>query len=115
MFEGKSFIGNFRTEQDAARAYDAKAIQVYRSRALLNFHDVHGETLEKLKLQERQRGVMPGRGSSSFRGVSAHGARWRATFRRQFVGIYGDEVEAVMAYDDAAKLTFGQNAILNFP
>ncbi len=35
----KYYLGSFRTEEEAARAYDAKARELHRVFALLNFPD----------------------------------------------------------------------------
>jgi hypothetical protein len=111
-------IGSFATEEEAARAYDARAIQDHGAHAVLNFHDVHGAALERLKVQERQRGVMAGKGGRSlFRGVFVGhtNLRWTARCGHQWLGCYDDEVDAARAYDRAARQIYGPNATLNFP
>ena len=56
---------------------------------------------------------------SGFRGVVAHGRRWRAQIRdggqRQYLGFFDAPEQAARAYDDAAVRLHGEFATLNFP
>lgn len=58
-------------------------------------------------------------GRSRYRGVWPERDRFRATIRvrgvRHHLGVYGDEVAAARAYDEAAWSWFGPFAVLNFP
>jgi len=58
-------------------------------------------------------------GSSQFKGVSRLGSRWVAYIKvnrkTKYVGIFGDEVAASLAYDAAAREHFGEFALCNFP
>jgi len=60
------------------------------------------------------------RGTSKFKGVSWDSGRqlWRAHItvrgRLTFLGRYGDERDAAIAYDDAARSAFGEFALVNF-
>lgn len=57
--------------------------------------------------------------TSIYKGVSGHHGRWRATIgcrgRQQYIGTFATEMEAAMAYDQAAKEYHGSFASLNFP
>lgn len=58
--------------------------------------------------------------SSVYRGVSQRGARWSAVItvsagHQKYIGSYGSEREAAMAYDRAAREFHREFAVLNFP
>lgn len=59
--------------------------------------------------------------ASRYKGVVRRGdyKRWRARIsfrgRRIYLGDFGDEIQAAMAYDDKAIELFGEFAYLNFP
>lgn len=58
-------------------------------------------------------------GVSLYKGVSPHGANWRARIcfagRRVALGTFIDQQRAARAYDAAARKHFGEFAVLNFP
>ena len=65
-----------------------------------------------------------GRSSSRFKGVSREPAAqnekvWRATIqangRKMHLGLFANEADAAVAYDDAALRFFGEFALTNFP
>lgn len=64
---------------------------------------------------------MPGKTTSRFKGVSwsRQAKGWRAFIRVHYKGIYlgkySSEVEAALAYDEAAGRLHGEFAVLNFP
>lgn len=55
--------------------------------------------------------------TSRFKGVSRHKHKWQATIRAQgkqkYLGLFEDEKLAAKAYDDAARIAFGEFAYLN--
>ena len=51
--------------------------------------------------------------ASIYKGVSRSGRRWRAELSRCRLGCYDNEVDAAMAYDDAARWIYGGFAWLN--
>ena len=57
--------------------------------------------------------------SSQFKGVCRVGERWRAHIgvygRSITIGVYDDEIAAALAYDEHARVQFGEFARLNFP
>jgi hypothetical protein len=59
--------------------------------------------------------------TSRFKGVywDAWAKKWRAGIKvngkDRRLGRFGDEIAAAVAYDEAAKLWFGEHAWLNFP
>jgi hypothetical protein len=59
--------------------------------------------------------------SSRFKGVSWHKAarKWTAQIkdadRQHYLGCFADEIDAALAYDEAARVAFGEFARLNFP
>lgn len=61
----------------------------------------------------------PRPGVSQFKGVSIAGegrARpWRASIQGRVIGHFATETEAAVAYDTAARETYGEHAYLNFP
>ncbi len=58
-------------------------------------------------------------GCSQFKGVSLDGSRWVAYIKvnqkTKYLGTFGDEVAAALAYDSAAREHFGEFARCNFP
>ena len=59
--------------------------------------------------------------TSKYRGVSfeRRPKKWRVMIRkdnkRHWIGSFADEIEAAIAYDEAAKQLWGKEACLNFP
>lgn len=60
-------------------------------------------------------------GTSKYKGVSWRGQRRKWTtqitcgYRNIYVGIYENEVDAALAYDEKARELFGEFACVNFP
>lgn len=57
----------------------------------------------------------PACGQSRFIGVSPCGHKWQATVKRQYLGLFDDEVEAAKVRDRKASELYGEHAWLNFP
>ena len=69
---------------------------------------------------ENSGNVRKSRGKSKYRGVSWASDRgmWRASIRIEksiHLGYFTDEVQAALAYDEAARIRFGVMANCNFP
>lgn len=110
-------IGNFQSEEDAARAFDAAAVAAWGEFARINFP---GEPLIDLAQMRADR-ERKFRGSSKYRGVSwdTVNGRWMVRFHSNgktvCPGRFDDEEEAARVYDAAALAALGDKAKLNFP
>lgn len=75
--------------------------------------------LRSCSTAENQHNNRPIKGSSKFKGVDRRGDRWRARIRVHgspiYIGVFRSEELAAAAYDEAARLHFGDFACLNFP
>lgn len=62
------------------------------------------------------RGRLP---TSKYKGVSMHQGRWRScikvSYRQVHLGMFAAEIDAALAYDEAARRYHGDFAALNFP
>jgi hypothetical protein len=66
-------------------------------------------------MMNRARTIRPGF-SSPYRGVAVHRpGKFIVQYRKTYVGIFTDEIEAALAYDRAAIAEFGATAQVNFP
>ena len=91
--KGKTrYVGNYRDEIEAAKAFDAAAREIRGDKAKVNF------PLNKIEKDQSKY-------SSKFRGVSWHKGhnKWRAEVRvegkKVYLGHYTNEAEAALAYD----------------
>lgn len=115
--KGRKYIGSYATAEDAARAYDHAATTLFGPAAYRNFpaEDIPepppslGDKKQKSK-------------TSQYHGVSkaSEGNRWMARISggpngTKYIGRYGTEEEAALAYDREAVERFGSAAKLNFP
>jgi hypothetical protein len=115
------YLGLFDNEEDAARAYNEKARELFGEFAYLN--PVEGPPPQRFhEAQRRQLSSGSRGGSSRFKGVSwdSRKKKWRVAFRSlgkyHFVGNFIDEEEAARAYDRRIReLGCGSFARLNFP
>lgn len=77
------------------------------------------DNLRKCSMAENSYNRMWRRIQSRFKGIARSGSRWRARIKlngkMRSLGSFGSEEEAARAYDSAARITFGQFALLNFP
>ncbi|KAG1674599.1 hypothetical protein FOA52_001848 [Chlamydomonas sp. UWO 241] len=116
----KQHIGSYRSEEDAARAYDCAAVKLHGPDTKLNFPgDVVDEPPASLGDQRRE-----GK-KSRFIGVGWNKlkSKWVSTVRdprpqakrQKHLGYFASEEDAARAYDCAAAELRGPNAKLNFP
>jgi len=125
--QGKQFcLGLFDSEFDAAKAYDAKAVELYGELACKNFGNKFPEYpithLHKRAALERRHGSRPNSGSfSRFKGVSWHKriGKWmsRIVFNGHsyHIGYFESEIAAAKAYDTKVIELLGDDCYLNFP
>jgi hypothetical protein len=107
-------LGVFRTEEEAAAAYNRAAAELHAEFAWLN---PVSDTIPA----EREHKSFFGkpRGASGFRGVTKHKNKWTASIfvngKNNYLGLFSTPEEAARAYDRKAYELFGDAAPLNFP
>jgi hypothetical protein len=128
----QQYLGSFSEEERAARAYDRAAIKLKQEKAMLNFplKDYEHEleklakmTKEELVLELRRESAGFSRGTAPFRGVSwrSQTGRWEARIgwllgrKYTYLGTFKSGEEAARAYDVAAVVTRGRDAVTNYP
>lgn len=55
--------------------------------------------------------------TSKYKGVcwDKHKNKWKAYIKRMSLGLFLNEIDAALAYDNACKKMYGEFAVLNFP
>lgn len=116
--DGESIhLGNFRTQRDAAIAYNQAAIQYFGEYANINeIPDCDPDDEPLTKIRPRRGGI------SSFVGVTNKGGQWEAFIKqegrgKENLGTYPIEKFAALVYDAAAIQRYGNDAVrhVNFP
>lgn len=109
--EGKSvYIGTFSTAEDAAKAYNVKAIKYFGEYAHLNEVDHVGFDIESSR----------SRNYGKYRGVCFHkrDKKWQASRshkgKKYYIGSFGTALEAAKAYDSFLVNELGIYNDLNF-
>lgn len=109
-------LGHFVSEIAAACAYDYAAKEYFGEFACLNFPNNQPLTIEQVEQQRYKRSK-----SSLYRGVHWYKSRskWQASitvnYKQIKLGYFDSEMEAAEAYNNAATLYLGENAVLNPP
>jgi len=125
-------LGSFENEEQAARAYDWAAIKLNNENAVLNFPlpEYEGElkhlariSTEDLVKELRRQGTGITRGNNDFRGVQYNekSGKWQAKIygllgrkKQTHLGTFDTGEEAAEAYDRAAIILRGRDAVANF-
>jgi hypothetical protein len=113
--DGKTrYLGRFATEVDAALAYDVAARKAFGRLSALNFPEIDTLTPPRQMPPKVAK-------TSKYRGVTRlkNSDRWAAQItidgKRRCLGRFASEADAALAYDFAARKTFGHLVGLNFP
>ncbi|KAI8469167.1 MAG: hypothetical protein J3K34DRAFT_514276 [Monoraphidium minutum] len=129
--EGHSqvYLGGFEVEESAAEAYDMAALKTKGLDVKTNFDKsrygdllsvLHTVTIEELVMAVRRQSQGFSRGSSTYRGVTAHpSGRWEARIgipgsRHIYLGLYSEERDAARAYDTALVRLKGLASATNY-
>ncbi|GAX86316.1 hypothetical protein CEUSTIGMA_g13728.t1 [Chlamydomonas eustigma] len=127
------YLGGYEQEEHAAEAYDVAVLKVKggggRGPIRTNFDPgryadltscMDSISLDELIMAVRRQSQGFSRGSSSFRGVTAHpSGRWESRIgipgsKHIYLGLFPDEASAARAYDRALVRLRGTNAATNY-
>jgi hypothetical protein len=121
-----TYLGSFDDPEEAARAFDRKALELWGEFAHLNFpEDYAGRSTQASRRRVSscsdipQPVIVPKNNTNGFRGVSRQGHLYMTRIfkdgRSKYIGHFRDPVKAALAYDQEAVRLFGYKARLNFP
>ncbi|AXF54590.1 HNH endonuclease [Salicibibacter kimchii] len=123
---GKStFLGYFDSEEEAARAYDKSAKDLFGEYARLNFTDlgvieISNDFQQRFNLSQGKYNQRKQKNTSSkYKGVTwlKKYCKWQSQIQKNgkhyYLGVFETESEAALAYNKVAKELFGEYARLN--
>ena len=118
--------GRFKSLKDAVDFYNENALEMFGEFALLNQYDPNDEREISLIDRRHSKTYKADKSKTSqYRGVDydihadagKNGKRWRAqicvNYKKIGLGRFSTEIEAALAYNDAASHYFGERAKLN--
>lgn len=115
------YLGVFKTELEAAKARDKKAIELYGSDANLNLprEELNEEVTKTTKTSGNHNKTKVENTTSKYIGVCKKGNKFSAEIKKDKVkyrlGTFATEIEAAQARDKKALELYGSDANLNFP
>ena len=106
------YIGIYKDEDDAGRAYNNKSLELFGEHA---YQNVIGEenSADEFEVVERIAPRSNKNNKTGYRGVSEEGRYYRVDFGGEFIGIYDNAEDAAYYYNVKAKGFYGGHAILN--